>query len=177
MKLIFLYGPAAVGKLTTAEALVRLTGFKLLHLHQIFNMLSDIFGIESDTRWQLGREIRLRIFEEAAKENVSMITTFGGGSEEFDFFEDVTDAVEKNGGTVCFVKLSAETDEIYKRVQNTSRGTHRKITTVEKLKHHFQRFPGVFDTYPKREHLLIDNTHTSAEDVAKNIIDYYQLSV
>jgi tRNA uridine 5-carbamoylmethylation protein Kti12 len=31
MKLIFLYGPPAVGKLTVAQELVTLTGYKLFH--------------------------------------------------------------------------------------------------------------------------------------------------
>jgi replication-associated recombination protein RarA len=33
MKLILLYGPPAVGKLTIAKEIARLTGFKLFHAH------------------------------------------------------------------------------------------------------------------------------------------------
>jgi len=33
MKLVFIYGPPAVGKLTVANALAKVTGFKVFHNH------------------------------------------------------------------------------------------------------------------------------------------------
>jgi len=33
MELLFIYGPAAVGKLTVARELAKLTGFRLFHNH------------------------------------------------------------------------------------------------------------------------------------------------
>ena len=43
MKLILLYGPPAVGKLTIAKELARLTGFKLFHAHLTSDVVEAIF--------------------------------------------------------------------------------------------------------------------------------------
>lgn len=46
-KVVYIYGTIAVGKLTTAEALEKLTGFKLIHNHLIINPVSEIFPRDS----------------------------------------------------------------------------------------------------------------------------------
>ena len=43
MKLILLYGPPAVGKLTIAKEIARLTGFKLFHAHLTSDLVEAIF--------------------------------------------------------------------------------------------------------------------------------------
>ena len=43
MKLVFLYGPPAVGKFTVAKELAALTGFKLFHNHLTVDVATSIF--------------------------------------------------------------------------------------------------------------------------------------
>ena len=43
MKLILLYGPPAVGKLTIAKEIARLTGFKLFHAHLTSDLVEAFF--------------------------------------------------------------------------------------------------------------------------------------
>ena len=45
MKLVFLYGSPGVGKLTVAEALSRLTGYKVFHNHLTANIAHLLFEI------------------------------------------------------------------------------------------------------------------------------------
>ncbi len=47
MKVIFLYGPPAVGKLTIAKVIAEKTGYKLLHNHLIVNPIAEIFPFEN----------------------------------------------------------------------------------------------------------------------------------
>ena len=42
MRLVFLYGPPAVGKLTVAKALARLTGYKVFHNHLTIDLVASI---------------------------------------------------------------------------------------------------------------------------------------
>lgn len=48
MKLIFLYGPPAVGKFTVGKVLVKLTGYKLFHNQLTSDLVESIFdrGVE-----------------------------------------------------------------------------------------------------------------------------------
>src|SRR5260221_674129 len=99
MQLIFLYGPPAVGKLTIAKLLEQKIGYKLLHNHLIVNPIAEIFPFENQTNRLLVREFRLRIFEEAVKNNINLIATFGiAGNDPFSHITDVINTVLSHKG-------------------------------------------------------------------------------
>jgi tRNA uridine 5-carbamoylmethylation protein Kti12 len=68
MRLIFIYGPPAVGKLTVTTELAKVTGFKLFHNHVSIQFVQSIFEFGTRQFWKLTDKFRLSIFEEAAKE-------------------------------------------------------------------------------------------------------------
>lgn len=43
MKLIFIYGQPAVGKLTVAKELEKITGYKILHNHLFVDLVRSVF--------------------------------------------------------------------------------------------------------------------------------------
>lgn len=43
MQLIFIYGPPAVGKLSVANALAKLTGYRVFHNHLTIDLVRSIF--------------------------------------------------------------------------------------------------------------------------------------
>ena len=43
MKLVILFGPHAVGKMTVGQALSRITGLKLFHNHMTIELLAPLF--------------------------------------------------------------------------------------------------------------------------------------
>ena len=47
MKLIFLYGLPATGKLTVAHELAAITGFKVFHNHLVVDVLLTVFDFGS----------------------------------------------------------------------------------------------------------------------------------
>ena len=63
MKLVILYGPPAVGKLTITEKLSEITGFKNFHNHKVLDILFELFGKDKPERRELGYEIRKLIVE------------------------------------------------------------------------------------------------------------------
>lgn len=181
MNLVFIYGPPAAGKLTVATELSNLIDYKLLDNHAVINTVTRIFPF-SDTehaalRRKLSRKFRIELFEAAAENDISLVTTLGAsGQEYFDFFADTQEAVEKHGGTVCFVQLLPTEEALYDRITGQSRKELHKLGTPEELKSRIMQQPDMFMKYPNVEHLTIDNTEMSPGDVAEIIRDHYKLS-
>jgi hypothetical protein len=76
MKLVFLHGAPAVGKLTVARELAVLTGFRLFHNHLTVDLVSSLFPFGSEPFVLLREQIWLAAFAEAARNNLSLIFTF-----------------------------------------------------------------------------------------------------
>ena len=76
MKLIFIHGPAAAGKLTVGRALEDLTGFRLFHNHLVVDTLLSVFPFGTPSFVALREQIWLSVFEAAAKDGISTIFTF-----------------------------------------------------------------------------------------------------
>src|SRR5207249_6103945 len=60
MRLVFIYGPPASGKLTVATELAKLTGFKLFHNHVSIQFVQSIFEFGTKTFWASHRQISTR---------------------------------------------------------------------------------------------------------------------
>lgn len=74
MKLIFLIGDAAVGKMTVGQELMKTTELRLFHNHMTIEPVIEIFGYYNS---KLIDEIRDVIFKNyAASDNYGMIFTF-----------------------------------------------------------------------------------------------------
>lgn len=174
MKLIFIYGPPAAGKSTVANELAKLTGYNVFQNHQVLGLLSTIFPFEnselSDIRKRLSRKLRLEIYAEAAKANVSFITTFGmSGSKYFDFFREIKDVIEASGGEMILVHLICSEEELLKRVLSGNR-KGVKIDSEEHLKELIRDNPELFEKFPDIDHMSIDNSNLASSEVARQIV-------
>jgi hypothetical protein len=76
MKLLFLYGPAASGKLTISRQLATLTGFALSHNHLMVDAVAAVFPFGSEGFVKLREQFWLAMFHEAAEAGYSLIFTF-----------------------------------------------------------------------------------------------------
>ncbi len=168
MKLIYIYGPPAVGKLVVAEQLVKLTNFKLFHNHLTADYVSSIFPLRNKMSDELKREIACKMFEAAAKHNVNLIFTMAHDKRYDNFVKKIINVVEKYGGKVFFVKLCCKPKKLYERVVNCSRKKFDKVKTVKDLKIILKK-SNKFETIPFKESLIIDNTSLSSKDCAKKI--------
>ena len=70
MNLIFIHGAPAVGKLTVAKELFKITGYKIFHSHLSMDLVNSIFEGDTEMSYGLIRKIRLLILETAAKVRV-----------------------------------------------------------------------------------------------------------
>jgi len=175
MKLILIYGSPAVGKLTVANALGKQTDYKVFHNHLTIDAVTPVFEFGSKSFWKLVHQFRIETIAEAARENVSLIYTFCYAKDLDDaHVAEVAKTVEENGGELCLALLTADKNEIEKRVVEESRLKYKKANSLELL-HSFWENYELFSPVNERESLIIDNTNLSAEETAKQIVDYYNL--
>ena len=79
------------------------------------------------------------------------------------------------GGRILFVQLISSKEELLKRVESRSRkGT--KIDSKVYLEKLIAEKPEIFDKFSDVEHLTIDNTNLSAEEVAGRVFLEYNLA-
>lgn len=175
MKLLFIYGSPAVGKLTVANKVADQTDFKVFHNHLSIDCINPIFEFGSPSFGKLIDLIRIETVSEAARVGQNLIYTFCYAKDLDDaHVERITRAAEENGGEVHFVLLTADKTEIEKRVLNDSRKAFGKVKTIEMMRYFFETYD-LFSPVSARESLIIDNTSLSPEDVARQIIEFFDL--
>jgi len=176
MRLVFIYGPPASGKLTVGTELAKLTGFKLFHNHVSIQFVQSIFEFGTKTFWRLTGKYRLEMIEEAAKEEINTIFTFVYGKGEDDkFVKRVLQEVRSNGGQVCLVRLYCDRKELARRVKSRQRRRMGKIGTEKMLSALFRRYNLNLEI-PFQRSLSIDTTNRTPRSAAKTIARHYRLS-
>lgn len=176
MKLIFIYGPPAVGKLTVAKELAALTGYKVFHNHLSVDLAEAVFEFGTRPFGQLIDSIRMKVFELAAETDTDLIFTmvYTGIREDL-WIGDVLEVVEGAGGSVHFVGLSCPQETLEARVVLPDRKEYGKLSSVESLRTSLSRWD-LFSTLPLREHLRIDTSLTEPADAARSIVEAYELT-
>ena len=171
MKLVFLHGAPAVGKLTVARDLARLTGFRLFHNHLTVDLVSSVFPFGSEPFVLLREQIWLAAFAEAARNNVSLIFTFNPErTVRGRFVQDSLDVVGSEGGEVVFVELTCAEEELERRIEDASRKEFGKLASVEQYRS--LKDAGAF-LFPKLPNgISLDTTYQPVADTAGLISEY-----
>jgi shikimate kinase len=176
MRLVFIYGPPASGKLTVATELAKLTGFKLFHNHVSIQFVQSVFEFGTKTFWRLTGKYRLEMLEEASKERVDTIFTFVYSKGEDDrFVRQVVQKIRSHGGRVCFVRLYCNREELVRRAKASQRKRTGKVGTEKILNDLFRKHNLDFEI-PFRKSLSVDTTNRTPRNVAKSIARQYRLS-
>ncbi|MFA5935751.1 MAG: AAA family ATPase [Patescibacteria group bacterium] len=177
MNLILLYGPPAVGKLTTAKELAKQTGYKLFHNHHTQDMVYPIFGHASPVVDRLIKTIRMSVFEEAMRHDKDLIFTFCfENPQHVDFINSVIEKAKELNANAFFVRLYCSFSEQSKRVEDPSRKAFpAKCQTVEVLTWALK--DKIIDSRIEfiGDHLEIDTTFQPAPQVAEYIRSHYHL--
>ena len=77
MKVIMIYGPPGVGKMTTAKELSKISNYKCLPHGLILDLIMPIISkkIKDSTLWDLYEEIKISIVSSAKKKGKDIILT------------------------------------------------------------------------------------------------------
>jgi hypothetical protein len=132
MRLIFIYGLPATGKLTVALELAAMTGYKLFHNHLAVDLLLAVFDFGSPPFVKLREEIWLSVFEQACRSRLpGLIFTFAPeGTVGPGFIGEVKSTVAREGGEVDFVELVCPLAELKRRIDSPSRLAYQKLASV-----------------------------------------------
>ncbi len=133
MKLIFIYGPPAVGKLTVAKELATITGYKLFHNHLAVDLLLSVFKFGSAPFVELREQIWLSVFEQACRTQLpGVIFTFTPeDTVRSTFIHEAAATVTTGEGEISFIELLCPSQELAKRIDTPSRHQYQKLTSVE----------------------------------------------
>ncbi|MCX7783696.1 MAG: AAA family ATPase [Meiothermus sp.] len=174
MKLVFLYGPPAVGKLTVAQALGGLTGYKVLHNHLLSDLAEAVFAWGTPPFGELVRKLRFQVLELALQKNVSLISTFVYAAGQDDAqVQEIKAFVEAGGGQCVFVQLRCKPETLLERVEEESRRQFKKLGNVQVLERLLQEYE-LFQPVPFADSLQIDTDELSPAQAAQAIVAYME---
>ncbi|MGA2057236.1 MAG: AAA family ATPase [Bradyrhizobium sp.] len=142
MQLVFIYGQVASGKLTIARELSARTGIALFHNHLVVDAVAAVFPFGSEPFSRLREQFWMAVFEEAARQDRSLIFTFAPEpTVAVDFPDRARAVIAKNGGRVIFVALELPRDEQERRLVDEGRaafGKMRDLSLLRKLRPQFE---------------------------------------
>ena len=170
MRLVFIHGPPAVGKLTVARELAELTGLPLFHNHLAVDVLTPLFEFGSPPFVRLRELIWLSVFQEAAKNDISLIFTFAPErTVRPSFVQDTISTIEARGGggVVHFVRLTCSAGEAERRLTSPSRTEFGKLKSLDQYRELTRA--GAFDYPELPAALTIDTGALSPRDAAVTI--------
>ena len=183
MKLLFLIGDAAVGKMTVGQELMKITDLRLFHNHMTIEPVLEVFG---KWNWNVIREIRDVFFRNfAASDNYGMIYTIMWAFDvpgDREYLEHVKSIFEPYGTEFYYVELIAPQEIRLKRNISENRLKHKaskrniEISNqrlIDDDRNH--RFVSYKDEITFENYLRIDNSDKEPEEVARLIKDIFEL--
>lgn len=183
MKLMFLIGDSAVGKMTIGQELMKITDLRLFHNHMTIEPVIEIFGYFHKDSIAKIREI---VFEEyAASDNYGLIFTYMWAFDrqaDWDYVETVADIFRKKSADIYYVELVAPQEIRLQRNITENRLSHKASkrdveTSNQRLINNDLSYRCVsYDgEIPYDNYIKIDNSKLSAENVAKIIKERFKL--
>ena len=170
-RLVFLYGPPAVGKLTVARAIAAHEPFRILDNHLTIDPVTEVLPFGTEAFWRVVGQFRRNLVGAAADEGIDLIYTYVFAPGDEQHVDDVVSPYKQVGGRVFFVQLLAPREILLQRVVEHSRREHRKIAdtaTLERLLDQYENFTVIANP----DTLTIDLAVASAEDAAGQILDH-----
>ncbi len=183
MKLVFLFGNAAVGKMTVGQELMKITNLRLFHNHMTIEPVIEIFGRYNPEVIEELREIIFNKF--AASDNYGMIFTFMWAfdcEDDWKNVEHIKEIFSQYDTEFYYVELVApqairlERNATENRLKN--KPSKRNIEFSNKLllsDDENYRCESLNGEIPFDNYIKIDNSNLSAETVAKIIKDKFNL--
>ncbi len=180
MKLVFLYGPPASGKLTIAKELSRITGYHVFHNHLVANLSSELFPLGTRAYSDLAQKLKLDVLDALIKNKVAgIIMTFTYGVETYKgegdakFVNKIKLILQRNKSQFYPVKLELSEQDLKRRISNPDRKKNKKLTN-------FQIYLAIRAKYDLNKSIpgksfIVNTGNLSAKQSAQLIRKHYKL--
>lgn len=183
MKLVFIMGDAAVGKMTVGQELMKLTGLRLFHNHMTIEPVLEIFGgFDSKTIFDL-RDVIFQHF--AASDQYGMIFTLMmafNHQEDWEYLEHIKSIFAPYHTEFYYVELDAPQEIRLQRNATENRMRHKPskrdlAVSNRRLLEDGKVFRCVSlkGEFPFRPYLRIDNSDKSPNETALLIKETFSL--
>jgi hypothetical protein len=167
MRLVFVFGQVASGKLTIARKLAERTGFALFHNHLVVDTVAAVFPFGSPEFVRLREVLWLEMIGAAAAAGRSLVFTFAPEpTVAADFPARVAELVGKFGGEVDFVRLDIEPAEQLRRLDNADRGAFGKLRSIDLLRELKPAFDASLAIMPTAEVTIDTGRHNPDQSAA-----------
>jgi len=137
MKLVMIYGPPAVGKLTVAKELAEITDFNVLSHNQLLDVLMPTLELKlsNPKLWEVYEKIKLEIIKMATETNKNLIVTEVYNEKvSLPRIKSYLNSLNKLKVVPYFVRLTAKSEDLIKRVSNKDRLKYNKLKHRKQLK-------------------------------------------
>lgn len=183
MKLVFIIGAGAVGKMTVGQELMKITDLRLFHNHMTIEPVIEVMGKYDD---KMVRELREVFFTNfAASDNYGLIFTYMWAfnqDSDWEYIEHIKNIfIQYNTDFYC-IELIADSKVRLERNKTHNRLFHkaskRNLTQSEQHNILFDskyRLVSNEREIPFKNYLRLDNTSIPPAQVAKRIKDTFKL--
>ncbi len=187
VRLLVIFGPPAVGKMTVGAEVARRGGFRLFHNHALIEPLLDVFDYGTPAFMTLLDEFRIRVVEEAAASGADLVSTIVWALQLAEdavtigrYIAPYVDA----GGEVAFAELFAGLETRLERNRSEQRLDAKKSKrdvewsdgNVRELERHVMNTGGgatpADELLGRHRHLRLDNTDVSPGQAAEQILTW-----
>lgn len=186
MKLLYLFGPQAVGKMSIGMKIAEQTGYRVVTNHTLSDVLAPIFDWGTQAFKKLEIEFYFKICEELAQSDFPgvILTKLRvlNSDEDNQFVEKTFEIFRKRNVPIYQVELFAEFEERLRRnstplrlKEKPSKRDQRR--SDQKLREWFESDAEINSNLPfglKNEHYMkLDTTNISLEESAQKIIETF----
>jgi hypothetical protein len=193
VRLLVIFGPPSVGKMTVGSALTRLSDFRMFHNHAVLEPLLEVFDYGTPPFKRLLGEFRRRIISEAAGSGTDLVLTYVWALELEEDAREIGDYIRpyvEAGALVSFVELYANLETRLRRNRTEHRLAEKRSKrdvdwsddNVRQLEQHVMstgsaegadRTPGQ-RLLRQHQYLRLDNTGLSADETARQIVAWLE---
>ena len=177
MKLVMIFGDAAVGKMTVGQELMKMTNLRLFHNHMTIEMVIDVFGYYDANVVAKLREVMFESYAES--QNEGLIFTYMWAFDQqsdWDYVNHVSEIFKKQGAELYYVELVAPLE--IRLVRNATENRLKHKPSKRDLEASNQRVMNASTNYrivsrdgeiPFENYIKIDNSYLSPKACAKMI--------
>ena len=183
MKIILIFGPQAVGKMSIGEKISEATGLPLLHNHVTLDVIWPYIGW-NETTFELSDQLRLGIFKHISEDenHRGIIFTFVwsfDNEKDWEYIEEIKALFNKDDQEIYFIELEADLEERLRRNKSENRlakkpskryiefSEYELLTSAEK--HRLNSHP---DEIKEEKYLKLDVTDLDVEESRQVIMEW-----